>query len=120
MGYRRSRVLLASFAALLGLSAAVASSAAAGAAIPIPSVPGPLLLPTYVGAPATAQPIASFPVPQHPHLAPNGRSNMHDDAYATDSYTGPGPLGRRPVVTSAFYGVEECATVAFDRNGRIV
>jgi hypothetical protein len=45
---------------------------------------------------------------------------MHDDAYATDSYTGPGPLGRRPVVTSALYGVEECATEAFDRAGRIV
>jgi hypothetical protein len=122
MGYTRSRVRRALLAALLGLSAAaaVASAAPVDAAIPIPSVPGPLLLPTYVGAPATAQPIASFPVPQHPHLAPNGRSNMHDDGYATDSYTGPGPLGRRPVVTSAFYGVEECATVAFDRNGRIV
>ena len=90
------------------------------AALPIPSLPGPLLVPAYVGAAASANPIASFPVPQNPHLAPNGRSNMHDDAYATDAYAGPGPLGRKPVVTSALYGVEECATVAFDSAGRLV
>src|SRR3954465_7170806 len=117
MGYKRRRVLLGAVAALMCLPAA---SGSATAAVPIPSLPGPLLVPTYVGAPAAARPIASFAVPQHPHLAPNGRSNMHDDAYATDSYTGPGPLGRRPVVTSALYGVEECATEAFDRAGRIV
>jgi hypothetical protein len=92
----------------------------AGAAVPIPSLPSPLLVPTYVGSAGTASPIASFAVPQNPHLAPNGRSNMHDDAYATDSYVGPGPLGRKPVVTSALYGVEECATEAFDSAGRIV
>jgi hypothetical protein len=79
-----------------------------------------LLVPSYVGAPATAQPIASFPVPQNPFLAPNGRSNMHNDAYGTNAYDGPGPLGHRPVVTSALYGVNECATLAFDSAGRIV
>jgi hypothetical protein len=77
-------------------------------------------VPTFVGAAATANPITSFAVPQNPNRAPNGRTTMHDDAYATDTYTGPGPLGRRPVVTSASYGVEECATEAFDAHGRIV
>jgi hypothetical protein len=89
-------------------------------AVPIPSLPGPLLVPSYVGAPATARPIASFPVPQNPFLAPNGRSNMHNDAYGTNAYSWSGPLGRKPAVTSALYGVAECATLAFDSGGRIV
>jgi hypothetical protein len=90
------------------------------AALPIPSVPGPLLVPRFIGSAATADPIASFDVPQNPYLAPNGRNNMHDDAYATDAYSGAGPLGRKPTVTTRTYGVEECATEAFDTAGRIV
>src|SRR2546423_5839165 len=91
-----------------GLAAAVALiPAAVAVAVPIPSGPG--IAPRYIGAPATANPIASFPVPQNPFMAPNGVNNMHNDAYATNAYVGPGPLGRSPAVTSAFYGVEECA-----------
>ena len=26
-------------------------------------------------------------------MAPNGQSNLHNDAYQTDTYWGPGPLG---------------------------
>jgi hypothetical protein len=118
MGYRlrpRNRVLLGVvFAGMLAVAGL------AQAATPIPSTPGPLLVPRYIGAPATANPIASFPVPQNPFLAPNGADNIHDDAYATDSYQGPGTLGRSPQVTSALYGVQECATAAFDAAGRIV
>jgi hypothetical protein len=112
VGYRLRRVAL-----LAGLLVLIPSAAVA---VPIPSLPGPLLVPSYVGAPATPQPIPSFDVPQNPYLAPNGRSNMHNDAYATNAYTWSGPLGRDPVVTTALYGVEECATQAFDTAGRIV
>ena len=61
-------------------------------------------------------------VPQHPGLAPNGRSSMHDDGWASDAYAGPGPLGRDPEVDTAWYGLEECATLAFDATnaGRAV
>ena len=59
-------------------------------------------------------------VPQHPGLAANGRSSMHDDGWASDSYAGPGPLGRDPEVDTAWYGLEECATLAFDRYERLV
>ena len=45
---------------------------------------------------------------------------MHDDGWATDAYAGPGPLGRDPEVTSSWYGLEECATLAFDSAGRLV
>ena len=90
------------------------------AALPIPSTPGALFVARFIGSAATAHPIASFDVPQNPYLAPNGRNNMHNDAYATDAYTGAGPLGRKPAVTTRTYGVEECATQAFDAAGRIV
>ena len=52
-------------------------------------------------------------------MAPNGRSNLHEDAYQTDVHGPAGPLGRDPAVASAFYGAE-CASVTFDSHGRIV
>ena len=87
--------------------------------LPIPPGGGLLVTPSYDGHAARAQPIA-LDVPQHPGLAPNGSSTMHDDAWATDSYQGPGPLGQEPEVTTAWYGLEECATLAFDPIGRLV
>ena len=39
----------------------------------------------YVGNPATPNPIASPDPPRHPHMAPNGRSNLHEDAWQTDT-----------------------------------
>lgn len=116
MGYTRARRALSAAA----VAASVALLAGPAAALPIPSLPPPLLTPAFVGAPAVANPIASTPVPQHPFMAANGRNNIHDDPYATDSYTGAGPLGHNPVVTSRLYGIEECATLAFDAAGRIV
>ena len=67
-----------------------------------------------------ARPVTGVDVPQHPHLARNGASSMHNDAWASDAYTWPGPTGDRPEVDSAWYGVEECATLAFDSHDRIV
>ncbi len=87
--------------------------------LPIPPGGGLLVTPSYDGEAVDAQPI-ELSVPQHPGLAPNGRSSMHDDAWATDSYAGPGPLGRDPSVDSSWYGLEECATLAFDAKGRLV
>ncbi len=67
----------------------------------------------------TPQPIEAEPVPQCPALAPNGRNNMHCDAYMSDTYTVSGPnggalglgFGRLPGL---------CATLVFDALGRIV
>ena len=87
--------------------------------LPIPPGPGALVTPSYVGSPATPKPVA-MDIPQHPGLAPNGRSSMHDDGWATDAYRGPGPLGRSPRVDTAWYGLEECATLAFDAQERLV
>ena len=101
------------------MSLAIVGQPSADAAL-IPSIPGPLFVPKYAGAPAVANPIASFAVPQNPFMSPNPTNSIHDDAYATDSYPGSGPLGRKPIVQSAFYGVDECATMTFDALHRLV
>lgn len=87
--------------------------------LPIVSLPTDLLVPQFVGAPAKARPIAHPPIPQFAGLAPNGRSSMHNDPYSSDAYAVTGPLGRDLQVTSASYGVRECATITFDSKGRI-
>jgi outer membrane protein assembly factor BamB len=87
--------------------------------LPIPPGGGLLVTSSYDGHAAQREPIA-LSVPQHPMLAANGRSSMHDDGWATDSYAGPGPLGRDPEVTTSWFGLEECATLAFDPDGRVV
>jgi hypothetical protein len=88
--------------------------------LPIPSLPTDLLVPQFMGVPATRQPIANPTVPQNPWLSPNGTNSMHNDAYASDAYDVSGPLGKKLTVKSASYGVRECATMAFDSHGRIV
>ncbi|MEV7398194.1 hypothetical protein [Aeromicrobium sp. NPDC092404] len=88
--------------------------------LPIPSLPTDLLAPRFIGAPATKQPLAHPPIPQNPSLSPDGTNSMHNDSYASDAYEVSGPLGRNLKVTSASYGVRECATIAFDSRGRIV
>jgi len=52
-------------------------------------------------------------------MAPNGRSNIHADAYMTDSYTWGGPLGNGIQVTSTFQSAD-CASLTFDSAGNLV
>ncbi|MBN2495690.1 MAG: hypothetical protein JXR96_13940 [Deltaproteobacteria bacterium] len=61
-------------------------------------------------------------VPQHPFLAPNGRSNMHNDAYMTDTYEVAGPEGEGAEVELARFadGMHTCVTLAFDGQDRIL
>ncbi len=87
---------------------------------PIPQNPQEYdAVPKYQGRPATPRPLGSFRVPPHPFMAPNGDSNLHNDAYQTDNYRRRGPLGREMEVTSTFQSAE-CASVTFDRAGRII
>ncbi|HEX8207066.1 MAG TPA: hypothetical protein VF587_13480, partial [Solirubrobacteraceae bacterium] len=103
-------------AALLLAVLAAAPSAYAQGSIP----EGSHNEPAFIGEPATPQPIDAPPLaPRHPYLAPNGRSNIHDDAYMTDAYEGPGPLGRGTTRRDVFHA-RDCATVTFDSKGRIV
>jgi hypothetical protein len=102
-------------AAALVLPAATSSLAAQ----PISQDPTPGDVSPYDGAPAKPRRIAANEPPRHPHMAPNGRSNLYDDSYQTDSYWTPGPLGRdMGVVSSAQFA--DCASMTFDSRGRIV
>jgi hypothetical protein len=116
------------FAAVIGLTAALACAAPAAAQtpllgpIPIPGDPLAILagpIAPFEGAPAVPHPVrgATAP-PEHPFMAPNGRSNIHDDAYMTDTYANPGPLGDGPETSTLF--VRECGSITFDSQGRIV
>ncbi|WP_121254333.1 hypothetical protein [Nocardioides ferulae] len=87
--------------------------------LPVPPGSGALVTPSYVGRPARAQPI-DLGFPQHPAMAPNGKSSMHHDGAASDAYAWAGPLGESPEVDTAWYGLEECATLAFDSHDRLV
>ncbi|MFI7341354.1 hypothetical protein ACIBUY_25850 [Streptomyces sp. NPDC050085] len=88
----------------------------------IPDAPGHRLVEQYAGAPATPQPVPGKAPAQHPFLAANGRSGMHADAWGSGTYPWTGPDGTEPKVTSEQMAAlgGECATVTFDRAGRIV
>lgn len=75
--------------------------------------------PAFIGKPAEPNPVSMPSVPEHPHMAPNGRSNLHVDAYASDVNEWAGPLGRdMERVTNGQFA--ECASLTFDSRGRIV
>ena len=116
---RRTRLAAALAVSALGLTA-LAGTATAGTVAPIPPGPADALVPQLIGTATTDRPIDAFSVPRHPFMALTGFNSMHNDAYATDAYKGGGPLGRDLQVTSATYGVVECATITFDSRDRIV
>src|SRR5438552_10961876 len=99
--------------------AVVLALAAPAHATPIPNDPFAAPVPTFVGAPATPRSVPAPSVPQHPFMAANGRSNIHDDAYQTDTYLGSGPLGSNMDRLSTFQSAE-CGSLTFDKAGRIV
>src|SRR6476661_3343754 len=90
--------------ALLATLATAALAAAPATAAPIPEGPDAAGLPQFIGTQATPQPLFSPDPPRHPFMAPNGRSNLHVDAYQTDVQQFPGPLGNGTTRSSAFYG----------------
>jgi hypothetical protein len=76
-------------------------------------------LPAYSGAPADFKPLKAKKPPKHPFMAKNGRSNVHNDPWMTDTYWGKGPVGENPYILSVALG-QDCISIAFDRKGRIV
>jgi hypothetical protein len=114
----------------IGLIALLATPTGAGAqtagVTPSPIPQGPMAgdIKPFEGSPARPDPFFLPNVPRHPFMAPNGVSNLHDDAYQTDTYRWSGPLGRRTQTQSAFYLgntlSRECASITFDSQGRLV
>jgi len=120
MGWSSKRAFAAAFAAGALLACAAPAAAQIPGVPPLPIPQDPLSSsPTFEGTPATPAPIRGVPEPpRHPFMAPNGRSNIHNDAFMSDVYRGPGPLGDGPEVSTFF--ARECASIAFDAQGRIV
>jgi hypothetical protein len=87
---------------------------------PIPQNPSDLAaVPAFIGAPAKPKPVSAPVVPQNPFMAPNGRSNVHDDAYMTNTYTWSGPLGTNMQMLSTYQNAE-CGSLTIDSAGRLV
>ncbi len=101
------------------LAVSLVAATATASALPIPSDPRDGLITSMTGHPVTPRPITVPSIPRHPFMAPNQRSNIHDDAYQSDAYAGAGPLGNKLTVTSTLFAAE-CASVTFDSRGRIV
>jgi hypothetical protein len=113
---RRARI-----AALGGALAFALSAQPAGAApTPIPEgAPIGSPPPTFIGAPAAQNPVFASRPPRHPFMAPNDRSELHNDAYQTDANVGPGPLGIGMQRLSTLH-FADCGSITFDSRGRLV
>ena len=109
--------------ALALLAAALAAPGAAQAQVPgLPPIPilenpqPPANTPEFTGSAAVPKPVSAPGVPRHPFMAPNGFSNIHTDAYQTDTYTWGGPLGPSIQTSSTFFA-RECASPEPRRRG---
>jgi hypothetical protein len=97
--------------------AAWGAAPSAALSLPIPAIPQQ---PTYEGSRATANPITGVrTAPQNRFMAPNGRSEIHDDAWQTDAISWGGPLGRSPQTASTLL-TRDCGSIAFDSRGRVI
>jgi hypothetical protein len=121
----RSRSTLV--ALIVGLVLTLPAGADAQQPFPIPTLNFPPA-PTYVGSPATPNPITGIPAtPQNPFMAPNGESEIHDDGWQTDVNWWGGPLGRQPQTSSNWLAVglppgpgRDCGSITFDSQGRVI
>ena len=102
-------------------AAALGWAAAGGVAVaaPIPEGTDAGEAVQFVGAPAVQRPVTAPRAPRHPFMAPNDRSNLHNDAWQTDVNDGPGPLGRDMRRTSTFQ-LADCASITFDARGHVI
>jgi hypothetical protein len=75
----------------------------------------------FTGEPWTPKRVFAPPAPRHPFMAPNQRSNIHSDAFQTDTNAWSGPLGRDMELlahTEVPGGV--CGSITFNSQGQIV
>jgi len=113
--WRRGGIVVGVLAAVAGLIVVVPDGW-----LPIPQSPGLLVTPSYVGRPVADRPVAVGAIAQNPHLARNGASSRHNDAAASGTYGWAGPTGLEPEVDTAWFGLEECGTLAFDTEDRLI
>lgn len=94
-------------------------------ALPIPQQKDASPVPAFIGQEAAPKPIDAPEIPNNPYMSPGSWSGIHNDAYMSDAYQVSGPLGRSPVVSSSFLGLNKknplglVVGMAFDRSGKI-
>jgi hypothetical protein len=118
-GTARIAAALAAAAGVLALAPAASAQVPSLPVVPIPENPisGS---PEFVGEPATPDKVRQRWRPvQNPFMAPDPNNNLHNDAYMTDAYRRPGPLGEDTFAASTLFA-RECASITFDRQGRLV
>ena len=115
-----SRLLTALVLVLVPTLMSAAAAAAAVPAVPIPEGPEAGSVPPSSVVRRNPRRCRRRRVPRHPFMAANGRSNIHDDAYQTDTYTRSGAARAAPCSAPRRSRASECASVTFDRAGRIV
>ncbi|MFA5787737.1 MAG: hypothetical protein WDA71_12285, partial [Actinomycetota bacterium] len=114
--FRKTACLLCGFAGAASF-ALPARSATGVRAVPI--LQEPSSRPVFIGSPAVPHPVRVPLPPQHPFMAPDGRNNLHEDAYMTDAHRGLGPLGKdMEQLSTLLEGV--CASIVFDSAGRVI
>jgi hypothetical protein len=106
-------------ASALGAVLLAAGTATAG---PIPTMNGPPPAPRYIGHPARAKRIRGIaPAPQNAFMASNGRSEIHNNAWQTDTYRWRGPLGYKPREVSSYLAPgRDCGSITLDSRGRVI
>ena len=81
--------------------------------------PPPAGTPEFTGsAPPFPSPVGAPQVPRHPFMAPNGLSNIHNDAYQTDTYAW-AARSARDVQSDSTLFFRECGSVTVDSEGRL-
>jgi hypothetical protein len=122
MRHRACGVTILTWALLMVLAAGAGPAAAQTPGLPVLPIMGDPMggaATQFEGSTATPSPVGGMTQPpRNPFLAPNGRSNIHDDAYMTDTYAVSGPLGDGSESSALFS--RECGSITFDSQGRIV
>ncbi|MCU0277337.1 MAG: PQQ-binding-like beta-propeller repeat protein [Candidatus Nanopelagicales bacterium] len=86
----------------------------------LPADPTALLAAKGTGGPGAGIDLPATGTPQNPALADNPFNSIHNDSWATDTYSLPGPTDPlRARVDSLFTG-GDCATITFDPRGRLI
>jgi hypothetical protein len=76
--------------------------------------------PKFQGAPASPDKLRHTKAPRNRFMAPNPRSNIHNDTWMTDSYSWAGPLGNSPTAFSEAMPPALCGSLTFHSRGYIV
>ena len=114
----RAAATLAALAAAVALAAP--ASVASTPAVPIPDDPRGQLLEPFLGERSTEELLHRSRVPQHPWMAANDDSIIHNDAWQTDTYDRAGPVGPHLVVSSTSSLIKDCSSLSFLPDGTML